>query len=41
MQQLGDIKCTAVDVKPLGRSGAREIGTCTFKTKAPRRRMAP
>ncbi len=33
MQQLGDIKCTAVDVKPLGRSGAREIGTCTFKTK--------
>lgn len=33
MQQLGDVKCTAVDVKPLGRSGAREIGTCTFKTK--------
>ena len=35
MQQLADVKCTASDVKPLGRSGAREIGTCTFKTKAP------
>jgi len=34
IQQLGDIKCTAVDVMPIGRSGAREIGTCTFKTKA-------
>lgn len=33
MQQLGDVKCTTLDVKPLGRSGAREIGTCTFKTK--------
>jgi len=33
MQQLGDVKCTALDVKPLGRSAAREIGTCTFKTK--------
>jgi len=33
MQQLGDVKCTALDVKPIGRSGAREIGTCTFKTK--------
>lgn len=33
-QQLGDIKCTALDVKPLGRKAAREIGTCTFKTKA-------
>ena len=33
MQQLGDIKCTALDVKPLGRSAAREIGNCTFKTK--------
>lgn len=33
MQQLSDVKCTAVDVKPLGRSGAREIGACTFKTK--------
>jgi uncharacterized protein (TIGR02246 family) len=34
MQQLGDVKCTAIDVKPLGRNAAREIGTCTFKTKA-------
>ena len=33
MQQLGDVKCTALDVKPICRSGAREIGTCTFKTK--------
>jgi uncharacterized protein (TIGR02246 family) len=32
-QQLGDVKCTTVDVKPLGRSAAREIGTCTFKSK--------
>jgi len=31
--QLGDAKCTALDVKPLGRKAAREIGTCTFKTK--------
>jgi uncharacterized protein (TIGR02246 family) len=34
MQQIGDVKCTALDVKPLGRSAAREIGTCSFKTKA-------
>jgi uncharacterized protein (TIGR02246 family) len=33
MRQLGDVKCTTVDVKPLGPNGAREIGTCTFKTK--------
>ena len=33
VQQLGDIKCTALDVKPLGRNAAREVGTCTFKTK--------
>jgi uncharacterized protein (TIGR02246 family) len=33
MQQLGDVKCTALNVKPLGRNAAREIGTCTFKTK--------
>jgi ketosteroid isomerase-like protein len=32
-QQLGDVKCTTLDVKPLGRSAAREIGNCTFKTK--------
>ena len=30
---FGDVKCTAIDVKPLGRKAAREIGTCTFKTK--------
>jgi uncharacterized protein (TIGR02246 family) len=34
MQQLADVKCTAIDVKPLGRNAAREIGTCSFKTKA-------
>ena len=34
MQQIGDVKCTALDVKPLGPRAAREIGTCTFKTKA-------
>ena len=33
MQQLGDIKITTLDVKPLGLSAAREIGTATFKTK--------
>ncbi len=34
MGALGGVKCTTLDVKPLGRSGAGEIGTCTFKTKA-------
>jgi uncharacterized protein (TIGR02246 family) len=33
MDQLADVKCTAQDVKPLGRSAALEIGGCTFKTK--------
>jgi uncharacterized protein (TIGR02246 family) len=33
VQQLGEVKCTPLDVKPLGRSAAREVGTCTFKTK--------
>jgi uncharacterized protein (TIGR02246 family) len=33
VQQLGDIKVTTLDVKPLGRTAAREIGTATFKTK--------
>jgi len=33
MQQLGGFKCTTLDVKPLGRSAAAEIGTCAFKTK--------
>jgi uncharacterized protein (TIGR02246 family) len=32
-QKLGDVKCTTLDVKRLGRNAAREIGTCTFKTK--------
>jgi uncharacterized protein (TIGR02246 family) len=34
VQQLGDAKLTTVDVLPLGRSAAREIGTVTLKTKA-------
>lgn len=34
MEALGDVKCTALDVKPLGASAAREIGTCTFTIKA-------
>ena len=34
MQQLSDVKCSTLDVKPLGRSAAREIGGCSFKTKA-------
>jgi uncharacterized protein (TIGR02246 family) len=33
MQQIADVKCTAIDVKPLGQNAAREIGTCSFKTK--------
>lgn len=33
MQQLGDIKITTLDVKPLGGNAAREIGTATFRTK--------
>ena len=31
MQQIGDVKCTALDVKPLGRNAAREIGTCRMR----------
>jgi uncharacterized protein (TIGR02246 family) len=34
MEQLADVKCSTQDVKPLGRSAALEIGTCTVKTKA-------
>ena len=34
MQQIDNVKCTTIDVKPLGSSAAGEIGTCTFKTKA-------
>jgi uncharacterized protein (TIGR02246 family) len=33
MQQLSDVKCTTINVKPLGPRAAREIGTCTAKTK--------
>ena len=33
-KQLGDAKLTTVDVLPLGRTAAREIGTFSFKTKA-------
>jgi len=32
--QIGDIKLTAVDVKPLGSNAAREIGTFSLRTKA-------
>ena len=31
--QIGDIKLTAVDVKPLGSNAAQEIGTFSFRTK--------
>jgi uncharacterized protein (TIGR02246 family) len=34
-QQVGDPKLTTVDVKPLGPSAAREIGTYSLKTKGP------
>jgi uncharacterized protein (TIGR02246 family) len=33
VKQLGDIKITTVEVKPLGPRAAREIGTATFMTK--------
>jgi uncharacterized protein (TIGR02246 family) len=33
-QQLGDAKLTTIDVLPLGRTAAREIGTVTLKAKA-------
>jgi len=33
VQQLGDAKLTTLDVLPLGRGAAREIGTFSFKTK--------
>ena len=32
-EQVGDLKLTAVDVKPLGSDAAREVGTFTLKTK--------
>jgi uncharacterized protein (TIGR02246 family) len=34
-EQVSDPKITTLDVKPLGRSAAREIGTFSLKTKAP------
>jgi uncharacterized protein (TIGR02246 family) len=34
-EQAGDPKITTLDVKPLGPSAAREIGTFSLKTKAP------
>jgi uncharacterized protein (TIGR02246 family) len=33
-EQIGDLKLTALEVKPLGKDAAREIGTFTLKTKA-------
>ena len=33
-QQLGEAKLTTIDVLPLGRTAAREIGTVTLKTKS-------
>ena len=33
-QQMTDTKLTTVDVLPLGRSAAREVGTVTLKTKS-------
>ena len=32
-QQLGNVKITTIDVKPLGPDAVREIGTATFTTK--------
>jgi uncharacterized protein (TIGR02246 family) len=34
-EQVGDPKVTTLDVKPLGPSAAREIGTFRLKTKGP------
>jgi ketosteroid isomerase-like protein len=34
-EQVTDPKVTALDIKPLGPSALREIGTFTLKTKAP------
>ena len=33
-QQMTDAKLTTLDVLPLGRAAAREIGTLTLKTKS-------
>ena len=32
-EQVGDLKLTTLDVKPMGSDAAREIGTFTLKTK--------
>ena len=34
-EQVSDLKVTTLDVKPLGPSAAREIGTFSLKTKGP------
>ncbi|WLA49754.1 hypothetical protein QIH80_06055 [Bradyrhizobium elkanii] len=34
-EQVGDPKLATLDVKPLGPSAAREIGTFALKTKGP------
>jgi len=34
-KQMGDLKLTAMDVKPLGSGAAREIGTFALRTKGP------
>jgi ketosteroid isomerase-like protein len=34
-EQVGDPKVTTLDVKPLGPSAAREIGTFSLKAKGP------
>jgi uncharacterized protein (TIGR02246 family) len=34
-EQVSDLEFTTLDVKPLGPSAAREIGTFSLKTKAP------
>jgi len=35
MDDMQDVQCTALDVKALGASAAREVGTCSFMTKKP------
>jgi len=35
-EQVGDPKLTTLDIKPLGPSAAREIGTFSMKTKGPK-----
>lgn len=32
-KDMQDVQCTSLDVKPLGGSAAREVGTCSFMTK--------